>query len=305
MTAPPSWPPYEQATSHHGMSAQGGSIPFRSMLGVVPFAAGAYPGAPAPAGPMGLQVQPFAISQRFTIGKIAVGVEAARGDLQQRAETAGKLLKRSGYTAGPASPASVAGYAGLARVISVKKRSKRPAGQPILQMYTILGPYSVTLSVPLDAAGAERSLGQITLSPAAAPVMCPVVRIPGASASAVEEKIKITWDRVRLSALVSPGRLTSSTDEFAMTSLATLRARLPDMAVDNWQPDVFLGGQPCLRDTFLHGVSNTKSLVRSEYWWAGVVNGRGIQVFVTATRSIISLDEARPLTGAVVLLPPE
>jgi hypothetical protein len=284
---------------------QGGSVPFRSLLGIVPLTPAAFPGIAAPSGPMGLHVHAFAISQRFTIGQVTVGVEAARGDLQQRAETAGKLLQRSGYTVGPASPALVAGYAGLARVISVKKRGRRPAGQPVLQKYTILGPYSLTLGVPLDAAAAESSLGQITLSPAAAPVMTPVVRIPGADTYGVEEKVKITWDRVRLSALVSPRHLTQSTDEFALASLASLRARLPGMAVDNWQPDAFLGRQPCVRDTFLHGVSDNKSVVRSEYWWAGVVNGRGIQLFVTATRSIISLDEARPLIHAVVLLPPE
>jgi hypothetical protein len=305
MTAPPSWPPGDQATSRQGMpAAQPGSVPFRSLLGIVPFAPYGFTGASAPAGPMGLHVDPLAISQRFSIGKVSLGVEAARGDLQQRAESAGKKLRRSGYTVGPASPASVAGYAGLARVVSVKPKGKRPAGQPILQKYAIIGPCSVTLSVPLDAAAAEGSLGQITLSPAVAPVMTPVVQIPGADTYGVEEKVKITWGPVTFSALVSPRQITQSTEEFALASLANLRARLPDMAVDNWQPDAFFGGQPCVRDTFLHGVSNSRSVVRSEYWWAGVVNGRGIQLFAAATKSIISLDEARPLTNTVVLLPP-
>jgi hypothetical protein len=153
--------------------------------------------------------------------------------------------------------------------------------------------------------GYERYIGNIALYPASPPVITPIVRIFGADANAVQEKVTITRNWVKLTALVSPGRVTQSTEEFAMASLADLRSKLPDLAVDNWQPDVFLGGQPCIRDTFLRGGVNRSDPVRSEYWWAGVVNGRGIQLFVSSTRSIISLDEARPLRDVVVLLPPD
>ncbi len=282
----------------------GRASPFRNLLGLVAFAPAAV-GPTGQAGPAGMHVDPAAVALHFTVGQLTAIVETARGDVHQRAESARKRLGRRGYTVGPVSPAEVAGYTGLSRIVCAKKRGKRPAGQPVIQMYTIIGPYSLTLSVPQTAAGFERSIGQVGLYPVAPPVITPIVRISGADANAAEEKITITRNWVKLTALVSRGRVTQSTDEFAMASLSALRSRLPDLAVDNWQPDVFLGGQPCVRDTFLRGGVNRSDPVRTEYWWAGVVNGRGIQLFVSATRTIISLDEARPLHDVVVLLPPD
>jgi hypothetical protein len=301
MTAPPSWSPGDQDASHRqGMPGpQGAGAGFRNLLGIVAFAPAANP-----AGPAGMHVDPATISMQFTVGPLAVNVEAARGDVRQRAAAAGKRLGRRRYTVGPVSPAEVAGYAGLSRVACAKKWRNRPAGQPLIQMYTIVGPYALTLTVPQTSAGFERTLGQISLYAAAPAVLTPIVRIPGADAHAVKEKVTITRNWAKLTALVSPGHVTQSTEDFAMTSLNTIRSKLQDLAADQWQPDVFLGGQPCVRDTFLRGGVN-RDAVRSEYWWAGVVNGRGIQLIVSATKSIISYEEARPLSDVVVLLPPD
>jgi hypothetical protein len=252
-----------------------------------------------------MHVDPSAISLHFTVGPVTVLVETATGTVEQRAESARKSLRRRGYDIGPVSHAGVAGYAGLARTVRAKKKGRRPAGPPVVQMYTIIGPYAVMVSVTQAQAGLAATLGQIGLYPAAPPVISPLVRIPAVDRYAVEEKITITRNWVKLTALVSPGAVTMSGDEFAMASLADLRSRIPDLEVDNWRPDVFLGGQPCIRDTFLRGGRRSSDPVRSEFWWAGVVNGRGIQLFVSGTKSIIGLDEAQPLRDLVVLLPPD
>ena len=57
-----------------------------------------------------------------------------------------------------------------------------------------------------------------------------------------------------------------------------------------------------MRHTFVHGGITAGDVVRSEYWWAGVVMERGIQVFVLGTRSIIDLDQARRLQDLAVLV---
>jgi hypothetical protein len=307
MTAPPLWPPGGQDASYQPGSPgpQGAAAGFRNLLGIMGFATAASPGSPVgPPRVSGMNVDPLAVTMQFTVGPLTAMVEIARGDVQQRAASAGKRLGRRHYMVGPVTPDNVAGYGGLSRIVCAKKWRNRPAGQPLVQMYAIVGPYALTLTLPQTSAGLERSLGQVNLFPPAPPVITPIVRISGASASAVKEKVTITRDWAKLTALVSAGTVNQSTDEFAMASLNTMRSQLRDLAVDQWQPDVFLGGQPCVRDTFLRGGMN-RDAVRSEYWWAGVVNGRGIQLFVSATKSIISFDEARPLSDVVVLLPPD
>jgi len=307
MTAPPSWSPGDQYASYQPAmpGPQGAGAGFRNLLGIVGSATAASPASPVgPPGVTGMHVDPLAVTMQFTVGPLAVNVETARGDVQQRALAAGKRLGRQRYTVGAVSPDKVAGYAGLSRVICARRWRNRPAGQPLIQMYTIVGPFSLTLTLPQTSAGFERTLGQISLYPPTPPVITPIVRISGADAHAVKEKVTITRNWAKLTALVSPGQVTQSTEDFAMTSLNALRSQLQDLAVDQWQPDVFLGGQRCVRDTFLRGGVN-RSAVRSEYWWAGVVNGRGIQLIVSGTKSIISYDEARPLSDVVVLLPPD
>jgi hypothetical protein len=304
MTAPPSWSSGDpELTARLGMPAQEGErVAFRNLLGVAQFAPAAPSGPPG----AGMHVSPSAISQRFEVGPAQVIVEAAGGNVDQVAETARKRLHRRAYNVGATYPTQVAGYPGLGRVVQAKKKGQRPAGPPVVQSYAIVGPYALILSVNQADAAFATSLGQVALYPAAPPVISPIVRIPGADRYDVRERVIITRDWVKLTGHMSKGHIIQSSEQFAMEKLAELRGLMVNMAVDNWQPDVFLGGQPCVRDTFLHGgTSRSNSMVRSEFWWAGVVGGRGIQLFVTATKSIISLDEARPLRDVIVLLPPD
>jgi hypothetical protein len=307
MTAPPSWPPSNPETAR-GQPPPAGEPErpaFRGVLGA------AQPGAPAafaPAGPFGqpgLQVNPATITQQFALGPVTLAVQLASGSAEQLAETAQQRLRRRrrGYKFGPVYPAQVAGYPGVARVIESKTRGRQPGTPPVVQMYTVLGPYGVMVTVSGAAAQASPGLAAMGLYPAAPPVISPVVRLPGTDPLSVEEKLTIPHGDVKLTAIVSRGQVTSSTDEFAMRVLSVLRSRIADLAVDNWQPDVFLGGHACVRDTFLRG-GVRGAPVRSEFWWAGVVNGRGIQLFVSGTKSIIGLQEALPFRDVVVLLPP-
>lgn len=306
MTAPPSWPPGgPEAAADHGMPAgEGKPAGFRNLLGVaqgVPAAAFTPSG---PVGPPGLQVNAATITQQFAIGPVTLAVQPASGSAEQLAETARQRLRhrRRGYKFGPVYPAQVAGYPGVARLIETKKSGRRPAGAPVTQMYTVLGPYGLMVTVPGSAPQAAPGLGPVGLYPAVPPVITPIVWLPGTDPLSAEEKLTISAGNVKLTGLVSRGQVTTSTDEFAMRVLGELRSRIPDLAVDNWQPDVFLGGQACVRDTFLRG-GLRGAPVRSEFWWAGVVGGRGIQLFVSGTKSIIGLAQALPFRDVLVLLP--
>jgi len=305
MTALPSWPSGDpEATPDRGLHArEGEQAAFRNVLGV------AQPGSAAsflpsgPAGPQGPQINLATTSQHFTVGPVNLVVQPASGGPEQLAETARKRMRRRrrGYSFGPTYPAQVAGYPGVARVISTRKRRRQPPSAPMIQMYAVVGPYGVMVTSPQGQQ--TPAIGPVGLYPAAPPVISPIVRLPGC-AQPVEEKITISQGSIKLTAIVSAGPVTSSTDEFAMGVLARLRSQIADLAVDNWQPDVFLGGHACVRDTFLRGgVRGTP--VRSEFWWAGVVGGRGIQLLVSGTKSIIDLREAMPLRDVVVLLPPD
>lgn len=291
MTAMSSWPSGdpEAIAGRRATNGVWGHEPFRSLLGTTP-----------PADHLGTPE----ISVRFKIGDVHIVLEpAATLNLDDFVDAAGRRLKRRGYSCGPPYRAEVAGLAdGRARVVVRKKRFSRPAGEPQLQLYALAGPYS--LIVTMAEAGQARDFGPIRLDPPAPPAITPVVHLPAVSRSSVEEKIILTHRNARLTGIVSPGFVTTSADDFAITSLDGLRSRLPDMAVGDWQPDVFLGGWPCLRHTFLHGGVRAGELVRSEYWWAGVVADRGIQVFVLGTKSIIDLNQAHRLQEVVALVPP-
>jgi hypothetical protein len=278
---------------------------------------------PGPAGQPAIPLDPATIALRFTVGPAEVTLGIAKVGVEKFAENVRRRLRRRqrsavgpryyawpgfGYSTGygnrykfePTYPAQVAGYPGLARVMTVKARRQAP--QRVIQMYAIVGPYAMTLTVPETQAAYDP--GPVTLYPPAPPVITPVVRMPAASADTVGEKLTMDRGTLRLTGIVTPGRITMSTQDFALSTLADLRSRTPDLAVDNWQPDVFFGGLPCVRNTFLRGGLSGGSAVRSEFWWAGVVGGRGVQVFVSGTKSIIGLDDAR-LRDVLVVLPPD
>jgi hypothetical protein len=268
-----------------------GHEPFRSLLGAIPSTD---------------DLGPPEISSQFKIGDVHLVLEpAATRSVDDFVDITGRRLRRRGYSCGPPYPAEVAGFAdGRARVVAKKKRFRNPAGEPQLQLYAVTGRYSLILTVTEAQAGLAADLGSIRLDPPASPAITPVVQIPAVGRSAVEEKLVLTRRNVRLTAVVSPGLTTTSTDDFAITRLESMRSQLPDMAVGDWQPDVFLGGWPCARHTFVHGGVRAGEAVRSEYWWAGVVTDRGIQIFVLGTKAIIDLDQARRLQGLAVLVPP-
>lgn len=293
MTVMPSWPAGDPEAIGGRRTTDGatGHEPFRSLLGAIP-----------PADDLG----PPEISLRFKIGDVHLVLEpAATTSVDDFVDITGRRLRRRGYSCGLPCRAEVAGFAdGRARVVAKKKRFRRPAGEPQLQLYTLTGPYSLILTVTEAQAGLAAGLGPIRLDPPPSPAITPVVQMPAVGGSAVEEKLILTRRNVRLTAVVSPGLVTTSTDDFAITRLESMRSQLPDMAVGDWQPDVFLGGWPCARQTFVHGGVRPGEVVRSEYWWAGVVMDRGIQIFVLGTKAIIDLDQARRLQGLAVLVPP-
>lgn len=305
MTAPP-WQSSgdPRAAAQPGMRAGGGArAGFRNYLGVAQLIQATAFTAAGPVGAPGLQVGPGSISQRFIVGPESLTVETGAGTPEQFADTVRKRLRKTnrGYKFGPVSPAQVAGYQGVARALTGRKRRGKPAPPPATQMYTVVGPYAVTVTL---TGPAQPALGSLGLYPAAPPVITPVVRLPDADPLSVEERLTISRGSIKLTAILSSGNVTGSADAYATGVLRTLQSQLADLAVDNSQPDVFLGGQPCVRAGFLRGGLRGQQ-IRSEFWWAGVVGGRGIQLLVSGTKSIISLQEALPLRDVVVLLPPD
>jgi hypothetical protein len=263
-----------------------GAGPFRNVLGAVPPQAG--------------RGQPD-ISLRFNVQGLSIVLQPASG-LQAYMDLTRKRLKRKGWSVGEPYQTGVLGFDGRARLIKRKKKGfRRPAGLPEVQSYAMVGPYALTVTVPQARADLATSFGSLRIDPAPSPIVTPVVQLP-APASSVEEKLTITQGSARLTSLVVRGPVAMSTEQFVAASLGIMQREMPNLAVGDYQPDVFLGGWPCVRQTFVHG--GAQSLVRSEFWWAGVVAERGIQVSVSGTKSIIDQHEARELQSLVTLIPP-
>jgi hypothetical protein len=291
MTGMPTWPDNTGDNAYPG-TATGASRLYRNKFGAVQ----AFGGGGAPK-----------ISQQFNLGSMHVVVEpATEPSLDKLLSTTGKRLRRAGYTCGKPYPAEVAGVPdGRGRVVARKKKGRRPASAPQQQLYAMLGPYSLALTVPEAQAGLARDFGPVTVAPVAPPAIVPFVRMAVPGTTGVAERLVLTEGRARLTAVISRDPVSGSSDQFAMSSLQTIMNGLKDAAVNEGQPDMFLGDQYCIRHTFVIGGVRTGSAVRSEYWWAGVVAGYGIQIFVVGTKSIIDLDHARGLKDTVVLIPPD
>jgi hypothetical protein len=290
MTDMPTWPPGNPEASARPGTVTGQPGPYRSRLGALQ----------AP----GRETIPE-ISLQFSIGILHVLVETAgEPSLDQLVRAKGKRLGRAGYSCQPPYPAEFAGFPdGLGRVVAKKKKGRRPAGEPQLQLYARPGPYSLTLTVPQAQAGLTRDFGPVTIDQVAPPAIVPIVRMAVPNGSAVGERLILTERGARLTAMVTQEPVTASSDQFAMSCLQAIASRMKDMAVNEGQPDVFLGGQYCIRHTFVIGGVKAGSAVRSEHWWAGVVAGYGVQIFVVGTKSIIDPDQARRLKDTVVLIP--
>jgi hypothetical protein len=269
----------------HSPGPGDGAGPFRNVLGAVQPQAGR--GKPD-------------ISLRFNVQGLSIVLQPA-SSLDAYIEITRKRLKRRGWSCGAPYQAGVLGFDGRARLIRRKRKAfRRPAGPPEVQSYAMVGPYALTVTVAQGQADLATSFGPLRIDPAPSPIVTPVVQLP-APASAVEEKLTITQGSARLTSLVVRGAVAMSTEQFVATSLGIMQRQTPNLAVGDYQPDVFLGGWPCVRQTFVHG--GAQSLVRSEFWWAGVVAERGIQVSVSGTKSIISQHEARELQSLVALIP--
>jgi hypothetical protein len=239
------------------------------------------------------------VSLRFNVQGLNIVLQPAPS-LEAHLDTTRKRLKRRGWKCGEIYPAGVLGFDGRARLVTRKKKGRRPAGPPEVQMYAMAGPYALTVTVAQAQADLAQSFGPIRIGPAPSPITTPVLHLP-ARASSVEEKLTITQGSARLTGLVVRGPVAMSTEQFVAAGLDARQRQDPNLAVGDYQTDVFLGGWPCVRQTFVHG--GAQSLLRSEFWWAGVVAERGIQVSVSGTKSIINQHEARELQSLVALIP--
>jgi len=290
MTGMPTWSPGDPEASAYPGAAAGASGVYRNKFGaLLPPGQGSVPD----------------ISMQFNLGHLHVVLEpAAEPSLDKRMATTAKRLKRAGYSCQPPYPAQIAGFTdGRARVVTKKKKGRRPAGEPQLQLYAMAGPYSLVLTLPEAQSGLASSFGPVAIDPAAPPAIVPIVRMGVPNPSQVAERLILTGRRARLTAIMTRDPVTASSDQFATSCLQGITGQMKDVAVNEGQPDMFLGGQYCIRHTFVIGGVKAGSAIRSEHWWAGVVGGYGVQIFVTATKSIIDLDQARGLKDTVVLIP--
>ena len=256
-------------------------------------------------------IQPFdsrlvaAISMQFSVGPMQVMVEkGSAAGLDQLVKASGRRLKRAGYKCGPPYRTEVAGLAdGRGRTFIKKPKFRKPVGESFLQLFAMPLPYSVVLTVPEAQAEMARNLGPIRIDPPAPPAIVPLTWIPVPDLPDVSEKLILSVPGMRLTAMITREPVTASTDQFVMDCRYGITSRQGNAAMDQGQPDTFLGGQYCIRHTFVHG-GGTRSAVRSEYWWAGVVAGYGVQIFVLGTQTIIDAEQARRLMDFVVFIPP-
>jgi hypothetical protein len=295
MTAQPSWPPSGQdAASQWRTEGEGGGgygfAVYRNLLSAAPVGGG---------------TSTSGITLRFQSGPLHISVEPTALPLDQFVQTVRKRMRRGGFSCGPVSQSPVAGFAdGRVQVVTKKKRRGSPAGEPQLQLYTLAGPYAVTLTVAQAQAGLAEAFGPIQLYPGVPATISPIVQLPVSDPASVEERLVLNQAGVRVTALAAAGQVTASAEEYATTSLDTMLSRAPTLKVGDRQPDVFLGGWPCLRHTFVHTGTSLRDPVRSEFWWSGVAAGRGIQIFVLGTKSIIDLGHARQMANLIGLLNP-
>jgi hypothetical protein len=247
------------------------------------------------------------ISLQFSMGVMHVAVRTATDpSLDKLVGTVGKRLKRAGYSCQAPYPTQFGGFADARGMVAVKKKKGRqPAGESVVQLYGMAGPYSVGLTVPEAQAGLVGSFGPITIGQVHPPAIVPIVRMGVPNVAAVGEKVILTEKQAKLTAMITRDPVTMSTEQFADSCLQGIMGRLRGAEVNEGQPDMFLGGQYCMRRTFVIGGVSHRTAVRSEYWWAGVVAGYGVQIFVAGTKSIIDLNHAGGLKDAVVLIPPD
>jgi hypothetical protein len=291
MTVQPSWSPGDTGTAVRWRAPRPDgppeTAPFRSLLGALR--------------PSDRLAAPR-ISMQFRLPGLHIAAEpadGATGGLDGFVAASRRSLKARGFHCGPAYLTPVAGYPdGRGCVIIRKKRGRAPQGEPRLQLYTMAGPFSLVMTISESHEELAQAIGPVWLYPPVPPVVTPVMAIPAADQSSVEETLVITRGSACLTAVVSAGVVQGPPGQFVAASLSDRTSRNPSLAVGGWRHDVFLGGQPCVGYAFVHGDTSMEA-VRSELWWAGVVAGRGIQLSVTGTKSIIDPEQARRLRDLV------
>jgi len=284
------WSPVDSGSSSYSRATTGGQGFYRNKLGAV--------------WPSDSRLV-AAVSMQFSIGPMQVTVEnGSAAGLDELAKAMGKRLHRAGYKCGPLFRTEVAGIAdGRGRTFIKKTKFRKPTGESFLQLMAMPLPYSIVLTVPEAQAEMARNLGPIRIDPPAPPAISPLTWIPVPDLRGIGEKLILTVPGMRLTAMITSDPVTASSEQFATDCLYDITTRLGNTAMGEGQPDTFLGGQYCIRRTFVLG-GGTGSTVRSEYWWAGVVAGYGVQVFVLGTKTIIDAEQARQLMDFVVFIPP-
>ncbi len=162
----------------------------------------------------------------------------------------------------------------------------------------MIGPYALTLTTEAARADQARAFGPVRLDPPVAPAVTPVASLPAVSGAAVRERLRISRAAGLLTAVVSPGA--ASAEEYAAAQISALQQQLPRTSVSDARPDVFLGGRPCVRVSVV--TADDGGPGRSEVWWLGVADGRGVMLRAAGPSGDIAPEQVRRLRDLVVLL---
>ncbi len=231
---------------------------------------------------------------RLRLPHLIISVEPAGPGIDQYLQTVRKRLKARRYVFEQAFPAEVAGNPdGRGQWVAPKGNKQNRQ----LQLCAVTGGVAIMITASQASAGFIQAAGPVQFAHPPVPGLLPLVRLPAVDSSAVEERITLVHKGgpgpgIRLAAIVTARTVTGSADGYAAGALARLRQRSPDLAIGEPEPDVFLGGHYCVRRTLLHSSASLRAATQNEFWWAGVVAGRGVQVSALGLNSIIGLPPA-------------
>ena len=259
-------------------AGRGQAVPFRSSL-------------------MACQPQggPFPVPLlRLTLPHLIISAEPAGPGVDPYLQLVRKRLKARRYVIEQPFRAEVAGNPDGRGQWVAPKGSKQDRQ---LQLYAVAGGVAIMITASQANAGCIPAAGPVQFAHPPVPGLLPLVRLPAVDSSAVEERITLVHKGgpgpgVKLAAIVTARTVTASADGYAAEALARLRQRSPDLAIGEPEPDAFLGGHYCIRRTLLHSSASLRAATRNEFWWAGVVAGRGVQVSALGLNSIIGLPAA-------------
>jgi hypothetical protein len=244
-------------------------------------------------------------SLRLRLSYLSVTVEPTAATVDQFAEQVRKRLRRQHLKFDKLYPMPVAGFPdGRGRWVV----SRRQRGSRQFQMYAVSAGLGIIVTAAEVHASRAQAAGPIEFEQAPVPALLPVTRLPGIGPQEVEERLTVRHSGfgqdVKLTALVTSEPVRASPAEFASGALATLQQRMPGLAVGEPAEDIFLGGYPCVRRTLLNTKASLRAPTLNEYWWAGVAQGRGAQLFVGGTKSIVDLVPASQARDLIMIATP-